>query len=123
MKVFSRKSLIAAATTIALSASVITAPAFADDDDTNAQESSVSTLTDGSSEKSDDADKEGSGSLGSSSDKVTYTDDNGKTKQTTKIEYYAKQIGAFVKMLTTIASLFTAIYSISNAIQKLAPKA
>ena len=115
MKLISRKALIAAATTVALSTSALTAPAFADDDAV-APESSVSNLTDGSS------DTDGS-SVGSSSDPITYLDEKGESKTTTKLDYYSKKIGSWVKMLTTIASLFTAVYSISNAIQKLAPKA
>ncbi|MBI8989001.1 hypothetical protein [Corynebacterium meridianum] len=139
MKLLSRKSLVSAAAVIALSTSGLAAPAIAadapasttaatttaaqDDKDTKTDEetpkkdgSSVDKITEGSSDSKGNS-SEGSSDSGSSEDTKTCLK-NGKEKPCTPIDYYVSKISGWVKMLTTVASLFTAIFAISNAIQK-----
>ena len=142
MKLLSRKSLVSAAAVIALSTSGLAVPAMAADapapasasasanpapekekgdsktDETTPKKdgSSVDRITEGSSDTGNNS-SEGSSDSGSSQDTKTCLK-NGKEKPCTTIDYYVSKISGWVKMLTTVASLFTAIFAISNAIQK-----
>ncbi|MCX7542778.1 hypothetical protein OS128_07610 [Corynebacterium sp. P5848] len=127
MKLLSRKSLVSAAAVIAMSTSGLTAPAMAtpltltqpdavaaaNDETPKEDGSSVDKITKGSSEGSS-ADESSEGSSGETKTCLK----NGKEKPCSTLDYYVSKISGWVKMLTTVASLFTAIFAISNAIQK-----
>ncbi|MCX7443838.1 hypothetical protein OS125_01065 [Corynebacterium sp. P7003] len=117
MKLLSRKSLVSVATVVAISTSGLAAPAVAEEATTTAATTTTATEDNGDTGTPEkDSSSEGS-SEGSSDDTKTCMK-NGKEKPCSTIDYYVSKISGWVKMLTTVASLFTALFAISNAIQK-----
>ncbi|MCK7636937.1 hypothetical protein [Corynebacterium pygosceleis] len=122
MKLLSRKSLVSVATVVAISTSGLAAPAVAEEATTTAATTTTATEDNGDTGTPEkDSSSEGSSTEGSSegsSDDTKTCMKNGKEKPCSTIDYYVSKISGWVKMLTTVASLFTALFAISNAIQK-----